>query len=122
MADQPVSSTFVRILKSFQSRLSSEDIENFRFTTFEDLKEAIKTIQQDQADRQGLRNLNKIRPFITILEQYSQVIEQFVTADPQILAFIWVRGSPFPSPKRTSRIILSTGPHKTMPSGMLIQL
>ena len=90
MADQSTSSAFSRVLQAFQTRLSSWDIDNFRFTTFEDLRDAIKDIQEEQAGRQGLRNLNKIRPFLNSLEQYSRVIEVFVNAKPEILAFLWV--------------------------------
>ncbi|CAF9936412.1 MAG: hypothetical protein ALECFALPRED_006844 [Alectoria fallacina] len=83
-------SAFTRSLEGFRRRLSAEDIENFQLTTFESLQLAIQKIQKEQAQRRSLRNLNKVRPFIGFLQQYARVIEQFVSAKPDFLAFIWV--------------------------------
>jgi hypothetical protein len=87
----PELSLFEKTLASFQTRLSQEDLELFQITTFDDLKVAIGTIQKDQAARKGLRNLNKIKPFLKGLSQYAQVIEVFIQVKPEILGFIWVR-------------------------------
>lgn len=86
-------SAFSRVLRAFQSRLSQNEIDKFRFATFEELKEAIIEIQKTQAQRRGYRNLNKIRPFLDGVGQYSKVIEVFVNAKPDIMAFIWVCAS-----------------------------
>lgn len=79
---------FSRSLKAFRKRLSSLDIEAFESTTFEDLRKAVDDIQKEQAQRRGYRNLNKIKPFLLVLQQYARVIEQFVSAKPDFLAFI----------------------------------
>lgn len=89
----PMSTTppaFSRSLEAFKCQLSLQDIEAFEFATFKELKHAIDHIQKEQAQRRGYRNLNKIRPFLVFLEQYARVIEQFVSAKPDFLAFIWV--------------------------------
>jgi hypothetical protein len=86
----PEPSTFEKILASFKTRLSQADVELFRITTFDDLKVAVATIQKEQAARKGLRNLNKIKPFLNFLSQYAQVLEVFVQVKPEILCFIWV--------------------------------
>lgn len=83
-------SLFSRVLSAFKTRLSPEDIESFQFTNFDELKAAIDEIQRAQAQRRGFRNLNKIRPFLNGLEQYSKVIEVFVNVKPDIMAFVWV--------------------------------
>lgn len=83
-------SAFSRVLSAFRLRLTQEDINDFQSTTLEDLKEEITKIQRTQAQRRGFRNLNKIRPFLNGIEQYSRVIEVFVNAKPAIMAFIWV--------------------------------
>lgn len=83
-------SRFSHVLSTFRSRLSPQDIRNFQSTTFEDLQEEITRIQKEQAQRRGFRNLNKARPFLNGVEQYSKVIEVFVNAKPSIMAFIWV--------------------------------
>ena len=89
----PPSSTppaFFRSLEAFKSQLSLRDIEVFEFATFEEVRNAIDSVQHQQAHRRGYRNLNKIRPFLDFLQQYARVIEQFVSAKPDFLAFIWV--------------------------------
>lgn len=83
-------SAFTRSLEGFRRRLSAEDLENFELGTFESLELAIKEIQRNQAQRRALRNLNKIKPFLRFLQDYARVIEQFVSAKPDFLAFIWV--------------------------------
>lgn len=84
-------SAFSRVLSAFRSRLSRQDRADFELTTFKDLQNAIDEVQKAQAQRRGYRNLNKIRPFLNGLQQYSRVIEVFVNAKPDIMAFIWVR-------------------------------
>lgn len=84
------SSAFSQVLSAFRRRLSAQDIHDFQSTTFEDLKEEINRIQTVQAQRRGFRNLNKVRPFVNGIEQYSKVIEVFANAKPDIMAFIWV--------------------------------
>ena len=90
MPQTPTPPAFSRSLAAFKAKLPARDIETFEFTTFEDLKNAIEKIQSEQARRRGYRNLNKIRPFLDFVQQYARVIEQFVSAKPAILAFIWV--------------------------------
>ena len=82
---------FRQSLTAFKLRLSTADEERFVLTTFEDLKTAVKEIQQEQVQRRGYRNLTKIKPFLVTLQQYALVIEQFVNAKSDFLAFIWVR-------------------------------
>ena len=84
-------SGFSRVVASFRTRLSSQDIDAFSLTTFDDLKQDITEIQKEQARRRGSQNLTKIRPFLNGLAQYAKVIEVFVAAKPDILACIWVR-------------------------------
>lgn len=90
MASASEPPAFTRSLKAFKERLASRDIEAFELATYEDLKIAVDVIQREQSQRQGLRNLNKLRPLLEFLRQYSLVIEQFVTAKADFLAFIWV--------------------------------
>ena len=85
----PLPASFTRGLADFHKRLSVEQIEEFQFATFETLQETIEKIQKEQAQTQCLRNLNKIRPFIDGLVQYSKLIELFINMQP-LLAAIWV--------------------------------
>jgi len=84
---------FSRSLETFKRRLSSQEIETFELATLRDLRFAVADIQQEQAQRRGYRNLNKIKPLVDFLQQYARVIEQFVSAKPDFLAFIWVSAS-----------------------------
>lgn len=86
----PDQSTFEKIVASFQTRLSRQDLELFRITTLADLKDAINTIQKEQVGKHRFRNLTRIKPFLDGLAAYSSIIEQFVQVKPEILAFIWV--------------------------------
>ena len=85
-----VKPAWARSLAAFKLRLSAEDKQTFEFTTWEGLQESIKEIQEKQVHRRAYRNLNKIKPFLLTLQQYSLVIEQFVNAKSDFLAFIWV--------------------------------
>lgn len=86
----PGPSSFEKVLDGFRKRLSPQDTELFQLTTFDDLKSSIKRIETEQAARKGLRNLNKIKPFLNGLKQYAGVLEVFVQVKPEIIAFIWV--------------------------------
>jgi hypothetical protein len=90
----PLPASFSRGLTDFQKRLSAAQIEEFQFATFQTLQDAIHKIQREQAQRKSFRNLNKIRPFLNGLSQYSKVIELFINMEP-LLAAIWVC---FPEP------------------------
>jgi len=85
----PLPASFTSSLADFQTRLTAEQIEEFQFATFQSLQEAINNIQKEQAHKNSFRNLNKIRPFLNGLSQYSKVIELFINMEP-LLAAIWV--------------------------------
>jgi plasmid maintenance system antidote protein VapI len=46
-------------------------------------------LQNDQGNREDLRNLCKIEPYLERLKQYAGVIEVFIQVKPEILALIW---------------------------------
>ena len=81
---------FSRLLSTFRNRLSQQDIDDFQCATVNDLRKCIDDIQIEQAQRRRYRNLNKIKTFVNGVQQYTKVIEVFVSAKPDILAFIWV--------------------------------
>lgn len=61
-----------------------------KFTTAKDVWDATEEIQRKQSKTKTLRGLNRIRPFLEALEQFSGTIEVFVQAKADILALIWV--------------------------------
>jgi hypothetical protein len=59
-------------------------------TTIDDVYDETDRLQKEQAKSRKLRYLGKIKPFLLCLEQYSDVVETFVTVNSRILALIWV--------------------------------
>lgn len=91
MSTIPAASTaFDEALFSFKQGLTDTEKLDFAQTTIDDVLKAAKEIQDKQGKRSLLRNLNRIKPYIAGLEQFSRVIEVFVQAKPEIMAFIWV--------------------------------
>ena len=62
--------------------------------TIEGVWKVATDIQEKQAKRRELGNMNRIRPYIEGLERYDDVIKIFVSSKPAILAFIWVVYTP----------------------------
>jgi hypothetical protein len=81
---------FSSVFLSFKETFPQHYIDEFQeIKSLGDLNHAIQAIEKQQANRRCLRNMQKVRPFLNALEQYSQVIEVFVNAKPDMLAFIW---------------------------------
>lgn len=85
-----VSTAFDDALFTFKRDLPDAEKLDFAQTTIGDVLKAAKDIQEKQSKRGLLRNLNRIRPYIDGLVQFSGVIEVFVQGKPEIMAFIWV--------------------------------
>ena len=78
------------IAASFRTQLSSEEFVAInKIKTFADLQDAIRDIEAKQVLSKSIRNINKIRPFVNSLQQYTGVIEVFVNVKPDFLALIW---------------------------------
>nr|RBQ99031.1 hypothetical protein FVER53263_03349 [Fusarium verticillioides] len=58
-------------------------------TSIEQVYQDIKKLQDSQAKSGRLRHLSKIEPLLARLREYSDVVETFVQAKPDILALIW---------------------------------
>lgn len=91
MSTIPAASTaFDEALFSFKQGLTDKEKLDFAQTTIDDVLKAAQEIQDKQGKRSLLRNLNRIKPYIAGLQQFSRIIEVFVQAKPEIMAFIWV--------------------------------
>ncbi|EXJ84579.1 hypothetical protein A1O3_05249 [Capronia epimyces CBS 606.96] len=89
---QPDSSQglFFDACNTFRHNVPRSVLEQFQsVTSLKDLEHAIKEIESQQAARRSLRNLRKVRPFLNALNDYAGVIEVFVNAKPDIMAFVW---------------------------------
>ena len=91
MASTPPPSTqatpFIRASQAFQSELSSEDRDDFAYTTLEDLQQAIQEIQSKQGRKS--QNLARMKPFLEGIQQYGQIVEVFLNVS-NLIAFVWV--------------------------------
>ena len=58
--------------------------------TIDDVWKVAADIQEMQAKRRGLGNMNKIRPYLDGLKRYDDVIKVLISSNPAILALIWV--------------------------------
>lgn len=90
MSAASATTAFDEALISFKEGLTDTEKLDFAQTTIDDVLKAAKKIQEKQGKRALLRNLNRIKPYIDGLIQFSRVIEVFVQVKPEIMAFIWV--------------------------------
>ena len=58
--------------------------------TIGDVWKVATDIQEKQAKRFKLGNMNKIRPYLEGLKRYDDVIKVLISSNPAILALIWV--------------------------------
>lgn len=83
-------SMFETALANFVGSLSTVEKEKFAFSSLSEVYQEIDKLQKSQESRGLLRNLRRVHSFIDGISRYSQIIEQFVSVKPSILAFIWV--------------------------------
>ena len=88
--DLLLSSIFSACSLEFRSKVPDNLIDSFaEIRKLEDLERAIRDIEARQADRKSLRYLNKIKPCLNALDEYSKAIEVFVNAKPEIMTLVW---------------------------------
>lgn len=79
---------FQKVLDPFLARLTSDEKEDFQFTSLNDVQVAVMKIQAEQGQRRSMRNLTRIKGFLEAMEQFGKVVEVFLNAS-EILCFIW---------------------------------
>lgn len=87
---QSTKTTFERVLQDFKDKLSPEQRKEFSMTTIEELELAVVEIQDRQAAKGDMKNLNRIKGFLEAMKSNSAIIEVFLNVHP-FVAFIWVR-------------------------------
>ena len=78
-----------KLLSGFRNGLTQDEQVEIENVSLGDLQEAIKKIQEKQKRTKTYRNLKRIEPFVTGMEEYGKVIGVFANANP-IVAFVWV--------------------------------
>jgi len=84
---------FHDVLERFKTSLSSNDRDEFQFTTLDDLQAVIAAIQEKQASEKKMRNLTRLKKFLEAMDEYGKVIEIFLN-NSQFIAFVWVSLGP----------------------------
>ena len=83
--------SFERARKTVWNNLTAKEKNELAGTcTIKDVWKVATEIQNTQAKRRELGNMNKIRPYLDGLERYDDVIKVLISSNPQILALIWV--------------------------------
>jgi hypothetical protein len=76
--------------KAFEKMTQKERDELSALQTIDDVYAETDKIQMEQGQKGLLRNSTKIQPYLLWLQQFSGVIEVFVSIKPSLLALIWV--------------------------------
>ena len=86
-----VKSDFDVAVSDFQGEVGDQELFDFNaLYTVDDLYNEIQKTQEEQGRNRQLRNMNKMKPLLDCLEQYSSVLDTFVQVKPSVLALIWV--------------------------------
>lgn len=82
---------FTEALCAFKqnARLSSSEESEFRMTSLEELKDAVRKMEQDQESKRRMMNMKRLDPFLKSMEQYGKIIEVFGNVN-EVVAFVWV--------------------------------
>ena len=88
--DMDIDSQLRRALDDFKvnAELTNAELQFFQFRTFEDVRDTLNSIQEDQSKKKRLVYMRRIDPFLKAMTEYSKVIEVFLNTS-DILAFIW---------------------------------
>ncbi|CAG9986763.1 unnamed protein product [Clonostachys byssicola] len=81
-------SNFETYLESFKERLDSNDLEDFKNTTFDEMQRTILQIQSKQVSDRNNRGLARLEKFLNCLQRYGHVIQRLNQGN-DILAYIW---------------------------------
>ncbi|KAH9212710.1 hypothetical protein DL95DRAFT_508617 [Leptodontidium sp. 2 PMI_412] len=79
---------FTQVLTKFTTRLTKQELEDFKFSSLDDVLKTVHSIQKEQGRRKEMMNLTRIQSFLEAMGQYGQVIEVFLNAS-SILCFVW---------------------------------
>jgi hypothetical protein len=90
-AHDSIKDAFEDAKEDFLKSLKDPDVYNFsKFTSINDVYDTTDKIQQEQSRSGTLQGLNRIRPYLDCLSQYTGVIEIFTQVKPDLLCLIWV--------------------------------
>lgn len=94
----------------FRSELDADDDRLIRETSLNDVRATIAQTETQLASRQGLRNFDRLSPYINAAERYGKVLEVFCNSSPMV-SYIWVRCLSL-IPRRTARPMSTANSHQ----------
>lgn len=80
--------SFEATLSDFKKRLTPKELNDFEFTTLEDVKKEIGRIQKEQDAFKTMMNMSRIQSFLEGMNELSKIVEVFLNAS-NFVAFIW---------------------------------
>ena len=118
MASPPQLEPFERARKEVWGNLTAKEKNELAGTcTIEDVWKVAEDIQKNQAEKRGLGNMNKIRPYLDGLRSYDDVIKVLISSNPGILALIWVD---YTRPNSAVQADVETlGPNQVLVAGLV---
>ncbi|MCJ1305804.1 hypothetical protein MMC08_008620 [Hypocenomyce scalaris] len=66
---------FKEAFEKLKGSISPEDARSFQNSTLQDVWTTAREIEREQGQRQSLRNMQRLGPFLEGIEKYSKVIE-----------------------------------------------
>jgi hypothetical protein len=80
---------FERVLKEFKNELRAGEMESYKIATLAGLEKAIGELRPKQNSSRSRINLNRLKPLLEALDQYSKVVTLFCNSS-EFIPFIWV--------------------------------
>ncbi|KAH7381988.1 hypothetical protein BKA64DRAFT_584001 [Cadophora sp. MPI-SDFR-AT-0126] len=80
--------TFEAVLEDFKKSLNTKQIQNFQFSTLDDVRQTALEIQNEQDQTKSLMNMTRLESFLEAMDQFGKVIGVFVNAS-SFVAFVW---------------------------------
>jgi hypothetical protein len=84
----PIEHVFQTTLDKFKTRLSPRELNDFQFTSLEDVQRTILQIQDVQDTRKTMMDMSRIQSFLEAMNEFGKVIEVFLNVS-DFVAFIW---------------------------------
>ncbi|KAF2024888.1 C2H2 domain-containing protein [Setomelanomma holmii] len=85
---RPPSEALQKALRSFRNRLTPDQLQDFKITTYEQLCNDLDHLQQEMGKRKLLMNLARIKPFLQGMQRLGQVVGVFLNVH-EIVCFVW---------------------------------
>src|SRR6266566_2536003 len=124
MADIP-SDGFAKSLEKFRLRLSDDEKQIFSSGSVDEVKAAMRQIQDRLGPEKKLRGFTRIRKFLEGMKQVEQLVKIFLNVH-EVVAFVWVcafdeRDKEMACNARVS-LTRCEGPHQTCSGGEIYRI